>query len=133
MFTCNKPRIAAEIFHFDITYHVATYMLVGWGDWFFSISNLECNSDILHLLPHRILPKSVVILFVKYHTVIPALGNFNSELVSPLVVTFGYSGNTSTALLEDMWGPPHKIRGVKQSLFISILSNFNRVALLDIR
>jgi hypothetical protein len=30
--TCNKPRLAAEIFHLDIKYHMAMDLLVGWGD-----------------------------------------------------------------------------------------------------
>jgi hypothetical protein len=46
---------------------------------------------------------------------------------------FGYSGNNSTALIEYMWGPTHKIRGVNQALCSSILSNLNRVSLLEIR
>jgi hypothetical protein len=53
--------------------------------------------------------------------------------VSALVITFGYIGNNSAALLEDMWDPPHKIRSVKQTLGSRILRNFNRVAFLEIR
>jgi hypothetical protein len=49
------------------------------------------------------------------------------------VVTFGYSGNYSATLLEDMWVPPHKSRSVKQTLCSSIFSKFNRVVFLDIR
>jgi hypothetical protein len=49
------------------------------------------------------------------------------------VVTFGYRSNTYTALLEDMWGPPCKIRGVKQDLCSSLLINFNWVAFLVFR
>jgi hypothetical protein len=46
---------------------------------------------------------------------------------------FGHSGNNSGAFLEDMWGPPDKTRGIKKALGSSIFSNFNRVALLEIR
>jgi hypothetical protein len=84
-------------------------------------------------LPYRILPKSVVIFFVRPHTVIPAFGNFNSKLVSPLAVTLGSTSNNSTALLENMWSSPHNIRGIKQALCRCIISNFNWVAFLDIR
>jgi hypothetical protein len=72
--------------------------------------------------------QSLGTLFVKSHTVIPVLWNFNSKLVSPLVVTFGYIGNTYGALLQDMWGSPDKIRSIKKSLGGSIFSNLNRVA-----
>jgi hypothetical protein len=48
------------------------------------------------------------------------------------VVTFGYSGNNSDALLDDMMGPPHKSRGIKQALCNCILSYSNWVALLEI-
>jgi hypothetical protein len=70
--------------------------------------------------------------FVKSHTLIPALGNFNSELVSARMVTLCYSSNTFTAILEDMWCPPKKIRVIKKVLCSGILSNFNWVAFLEI-
>jgi hypothetical protein len=49
------------------------------------------------------------------------------------VVTFGYNGNTSAALLENMWVPPYKIMSVKKTLGRSIFSRFNRIDFLDIR
>jgi hypothetical protein len=48
------------------------------------------------------------------------------------MVMICYISNTSTALLEDMWGLSHKNRGIKQTLGSSIFSNFNRVAFLEI-
>jgi hypothetical protein len=115
------------MFHLYIKYHMAMDILVGWGDLIFSIYYLECNSDILHLLPRRILPESVVILFVKSHTFIPALWSFNSKLVSPIVVTFEYSGDNYGASLQDM-GPTALIRwhgegGIETSLPLLLLKN----------
>jgi hypothetical protein len=69
--TCDKPRLAAESFHIHIKDLVAAGLLVDWGNLFIPIQNLECNSEIIHILPYRILLKSVVIFFVKPHTVIP--------------------------------------------------------------
>jgi hypothetical protein len=133
VYTCNKARLAAEIFHVHIKDHVTADLLVGWRNLFFSIQNIECNSDILHLLHYRILPKSVVLFFFKPQTVIPSFGNFNSKLVSALMVMLCYSCNNSSALLENMWSPPHKIRGINQDICNCILRNFNWVALLEIR
>jgi hypothetical protein len=48
-------------------------------------------------------------------------------------VTFGHSGDNSATLLEDMRGPPDKSRDINQALGSDILSNFNRIAVLDIR
>jgi hypothetical protein len=48
------------------------------------------------------------------------------------MITLCYSRNNSTALLEDMWLPPHRIRGVRQALCSRIISNFNWVAFLEI-
>jgi hypothetical protein len=48
------------------------------------------------------------------------------------MVTISYSSNNTAALLEYMWIPPHKIRGVKQVLGNCILSNLNRVAFLEV-
>jgi hypothetical protein len=61
-----------------------------------------------------------------------ALWNFNSKLVGPLVVTLGHSGHNSGALLKDMWGPPDKIRGIKQSFGGSIFSNLSSVTLSEV-
>jgi hypothetical protein len=130
--TIKKPCLTPEIFRLDIKYHMTANILVGRGDCFFSIKNLECNSNIIHILTHRILPESVVIFLVKFHTVVPALWNFNSKLVGLIVITHGHSGNNSGALLKDIWGPPDKSRGIKQAFGSSILSNLNRVDFFEI-
>jgi hypothetical protein len=88
MTTCNKPRIAAEILNFDVEGRMETDILVGWRNCFVLIQYLELNSDVLHLLPYRILPKSVFVIFVQYDTVIPTLRDFNPKLVGSLVSSF---------------------------------------------
>jgi hypothetical protein len=132
VYTCNTNRLAVEILHFNIKYHVKKDLLVGWRDCLLSIYNLECTYAILHLLPHRILPKSVFIFFAMSHTFIPALVNFNSKIFSVLVIKLCCISNNYTVLIEEMWGPPHKTRGVKKALLSSILSNFNWVDFLEI-
>jgi hypothetical protein len=130
--TRNKSHRATEIFRLHIKYHVAADLLVGWGYRFIPIQNLKCNPDILHLIPYRILPKSVVIFFIKPHTVIPAFGNFNSKLVSALMVTLFNIINGIATIIEYMWCPPHKSRGITQVIGNRILRKFNWVALLAI-
>jgi hypothetical protein len=108
MATRKKARLAPEILHLDIKDHVTAILLVGWRNIVIIIQYLKCNAEILHILPYCILPKSVVILLVKSDAVIPTLRDFNSKLVSPLVVTFGNISNDATALLQHMWDPPKR-------------------------
>jgi hypothetical protein len=111
--TCKKSHAAEEILHLDIKDHVTPDILVGWGNLFVPIQYFEYNSDILHLLPYRILPESVAIFFIKPHTVIPTLLDINSKLVSTLVIPLCYSINDPAAILEHIWNPPNKSRGIK--------------------
>jgi hypothetical protein len=48
------------------------------------------------------------------------------------MVAICYSSNNPAALLDYMWIPPHKIRGIKQVLGNCIISNLNRVAFLEV-
>jgi hypothetical protein len=48
------------------------------------------------------------------------------------MITLGYIGNNSGALLKHMWGPPDKSRAIQQAFGRSILRNFNRVSFLEI-
>jgi hypothetical protein len=94
---------------------------------------LECNSDDPHLIPYRILPKSVAVLFVQSDAVIPTLRGFNTKLVGPLVVSFGDGSYDAAALPQYIWDPPNKGRGIMQVLGNIMLGNFYRVAFLEIR
>jgi hypothetical protein len=124
--TCKKSRHAAVILNLDVKDHVAQDLLVGWGNFFFPNQYLKCNADILHLLPYRILSEGVAILFIKSHTVILTLWDLNYKLVNPLVIPLCHSSNTMAALLEHIWDPTNKIRGIKKVLGYRVFRNFNR-------
>jgi hypothetical protein len=108
------------------------HILVGWRRSFVTIQNLKCNAEVLHLLPYFVLPKSVGIFFAQSHAVIPTLWEFNSKLVSPIVVTLGCIINDTDVLLEHIWEPPNKSMGIMQVLGYIIVINFHRVALLEV-
>jgi hypothetical protein len=122
-------RLKSSILTSNIIWQRISWQVGGTDSFTFRILNTILT---FHLLPHRILPESVVIFLVKFHTFIPALWNFNSKFVGPLVITLGHSGNNSGAFLEDMWGPPYKSRGIKQAFGRIIFSNFNRVSFLEV-
>jgi hypothetical protein len=130
--TCNKMRVAPEILQLDIKYHMTVNLLVGWRNSFIPIQYLKCNADILHLLSYCILPNSVAILIFKLYAVFLILWEFNSKLVSPLVISLCHSGNDTTALLEHIWDPPNKIRSIKKVLGDRVLSNLHRVAFFEV-
>jgi hypothetical protein len=132
MTTLNKARIAPEVLHFDIKYHVPADLLVGWRNRVSIIQYLKRYADFFHLLPYCILSKSVVIFLVKPYAVIPTLGDFNSRFVSPLVIPLGNCSNDTDAFLQHMRNPPDKIRGIFQVLAYCIFSNLNRIAFFEV-
>jgi hypothetical protein len=132
MTTSNKAHIALEILHLDIKYHMAANLLVGWRSHLVPIHNLECNTDILHIITYCILSQIVAILHIHSHTVIPNRGDFNTTFMSTSVVPLGHISNDTAALLEHTQEPPYKSRRIMQILGDGILSNFHTVDLLEI-
>jgi hypothetical protein len=90
--------------------HVTANLLVGWRNSVVLIQYLKYNADIIHILPYCILPKSVCILLVKSDAVISTISDFNSKLVSSLVVPSGNISNAKAALIQHMRDPPNKTR-----------------------
>jgi hypothetical protein len=87
---------------------------------------------VLHLLTYCILPNIFAILFLKFHTVIPTLSDFNSKLVGLFVTPLGHIIKDTAALLEHIWDPSQKSRGIMQVLGDIMLSNFHRIDFLDL-
>jgi hypothetical protein len=81
---------------------MAIDLLAGWENCFFPVIYLECNSDISHLLPYRILPKCVAVIFVQS----------DAFIVGLLVISFGDDCDDAAALLDDIWDPPNKGRDI---------------------
>jgi hypothetical protein len=121
----HEPRLAAKFFHLHIKDHVTSYFLVGWRDSLFTIYDLECNTDVIHIFPDCILPEIVAIFLIQFHSFTPCLGDLNPKLVSAFVVPLVHRGNCPVTLLQDMGYPPSKCRLIMQVLGRGILSHFN--------
>jgi hypothetical protein len=72
--TIRALWLAAEIFHLDVKHHVAVDLLVHILGNLILISDLEGNSNILHLLGDSISPKSVPILPIQLQSLLNSLG-----------------------------------------------------------
>jgi hypothetical protein len=128
----HEPRLAAEVFHLHVKDHVAPYFLVGCRDSLFAIQDLECNTDVIHLFPECVLPQSVAILLIQFHSFIPFLGNLDPTLMSAFVVPLGHHGNDSVPLLQYMGYQPSKSWFIMQVLGRGILIHFNGVTLCQV-
>jgi hypothetical protein len=128
----KKTRLAEKVFHLHVKDHVASYFVVGWGDILFTIHDLECNMDVIHIFPDCILPESVAIFFIPFQSFTPSLGNLNPKLMSAVVVPLGHRGNDYVALLQDMGYSPSKSRLIMQFLGGKIFSHFNGATFLQV-
>jgi hypothetical protein len=126
----HKLRIVPKVLHPHIKNHMEGDLLKCWRYSLIIIQYLERNSHIPHLLPDRILSKSVTILFFDLHGFIPYLGDCNPTLVSLPVIPLGNHRDDSIPILQKIRHPPHKYGLIINLVRHGIFSNFKRVVFL---
>jgi hypothetical protein len=132
MASCHESCLPVEVLHFDIVYHMTSYLLVSQRDNFVIIQNLKGNAYLRHLLMDCVLPKSVTIFLINTYTVIKRLRYFDSILVSALLVASIHRRYNLIALREYIQYPPCKSGFVVDVTRDGKLSYLNRIRFLKV-
>ncbi len=94
--------------------------------------NSEGNAYLRHLLTDCILPKSVTTFLVDMYTVIERLQNFDSILVSALLIVSIHCRYNLIALREYIWYPPCKSGFIMDVARDGKLSYLDRIRFLQV-
>ncbi len=85
--TSNKSGFASKIFHFNVEYHMAGYLLVANWRRLPIKQDLKGNTNVLRFLGNGISLEGITILLIKLKGFIDGLRQFNAKFMRPFQIT----------------------------------------------
>ncbi len=79
--TSNKSGFASKVFHFDVKYHMAGYLLVTNWRRLPTRQDTKGDTDVLHFLGNGIGPQGIAILFIKLKGFFNSLRQYNAKVM----------------------------------------------------
>jgi hypothetical protein len=133
--TSNKSSFASKVFHFDVKYHMAGYLLVTNWCRLPVKQDFKGNVNVLHFLGNGVSPEGITILLIKLKGSVDGLRQFNAKFMGPFQikgVPLSYKGNNAVPLPQDMRNPPVESWFMVNAQDLVIFGCFNRVRLLKV-
>ncbi len=84
--TSNKSGFASKVFHFDVKYHMAGYLLVTNWRRLPTKQDFEGNTNVLHFLGNGTSPEGITILLIELK-VFDGLRQFNAKFIGLFQIT----------------------------------------------
>jgi hypothetical protein len=85
--TSHKSGFASKIFHFDVKYYMAGYLLVANWCRLPIKQDLKGNTNILHFLGNGVSSEGIAILLIKLKGFIDSLRQFNAKFMRLFQIT----------------------------------------------
>ncbi len=103
--TSNESSFASKVFHFDVKYHMAGYLLVTNWCRLPIKQDFEGNTNVLHLLGNGVSSDGITIVLVKLKSFFDGLRQFNAKFTGPFQITgilFYHKKNNAVPLPQDI-------------------------------
>ena len=105
----DQSGLSSKVFHFDVKYHMARYLLIANWCSLPVRQDLEGNFHVLHFLGYLIRPEGSSGLLVYFKGLSHGLWQFNPKLVGLFKVSYIFSPDEQkypVTLPQDVWNPP---------------------------